>query len=704
MRLLRPTAALALLLFRHWVRASLPSRLRRDAGRRASAGVFRLAYLVMASGWGYTVGRAVGRLAGEEERLRGAAWAVCGAIGVAVVWSAGTRGPTMRGESSPLEASFLDTLPLHEATRLAVGLLERLFIFALGGSALVGLAAAAPARAIALAFVTTTAAVLVGEATMRLARVFFRAMTIARARAYLLVVGQLVFLLALFEAPALAKSARLGVLVAGWPRRAGRAFTTGEDAGIVLVVAAGIGALAILAVTIAERIGYDRIELSPAGRPRPSRAGELTAEGIDDVLRRREPGRWSTAIMTVYTLVATAVIVALAWNSPRAAAAPPDVLIRMVCSIATVAAFVVVGTRASRMAARDVTARPLLAPLPIEPRALLEGKVGRLRRDALVIAGPAVGLLGVPWSISLHVEIAWRLGATLLALALAAKAAASIAFLTVGAGSKRGPGGGFVVESLLVLVPLLGVATAPYAWSVVVPLVALALVAREAGRSGHECIRWLDDADDFDRETPIWRALLVLGAFQSAQVLGGRLAALSDLDEAVKLALAYAVSSIVLVGLTLHAQRDAPRMRALPASGAPAWLGAGAALGVASGGLALGYLLVLRRLGVELPASSVGSRAAVFTLAVVLAPPAEEMFFRGWLLPCIENELAGRARHAAAPVLAAFAFAAVHPPLAFVPVFVLGLVASFLFSRTRALGPGILAHIAHNAVAVLLAV
>ncbi len=35
------------------------------------------------------------------------------------------------------------------------------------------------------------------------------------------------------------------------------------------------------------------------------------------------------------------------------------------------------------MAARDVSARPLLAPLPIEPRGLLGGKVSRLQKDAL---------------------------------------------------------------------------------------------------------------------------------------------------------------------------------------------------------------------------------------------------------------------------------------------------------------------------------
>jgi len=43
------------------------------------------------------------------------------------------------------------------------------------------------------------------------------------------------------------------------------------------------------------------------------------------------------------------------------------------------------------------------------------------------------------------------------------------------------------------------------------------------------------------------------------------------------------------------------------------------------------------------------------------------------------------------------------PPLSFVPVFALGLAAGLLFVRTRALGPGIAAHLVHNGIAVLLA-
>src|SRR5438874_911396 len=39
----RQTRALAVLVFRYWARAGLPSRLRKDQGRRASGGLFRAA-------------------------------------------------------------------------------------------------------------------------------------------------------------------------------------------------------------------------------------------------------------------------------------------------------------------------------------------------------------------------------------------------------------------------------------------------------------------------------------------------------------------------------------------------------------------------------------------------------------------------------------------------------------------------------------
>jgi len=65
------TLALLVLLLRHWARASLPNRLRKNQGRRAMAGFFRLGYVLLMSGSGYGVGRAVHHLSHGDERVRG---------------------------------------------------------------------------------------------------------------------------------------------------------------------------------------------------------------------------------------------------------------------------------------------------------------------------------------------------------------------------------------------------------------------------------------------------------------------------------------------------------------------------------------------------------------------------------------------------------------------------------------------------------
>lgn len=700
----RSTLALTWLLFRHWSRASLPTRLRGNAGRRASAGLVRLASVVMTSAWGYGVGRLVAKELGAN-RVRGQAWIVTGMLGLAVTWSAFTRGPALRSEPGPLENAFLDALPVRETSRVIVGLLERIFVYTLCGTSLVAIFPEHPGRAAAAALLLSTTGVLVGEAAMRLARVFVSAMKIARARSYLLMVGQSIFFMCVVQAPSLARAPRLGAIVSGWPTALARAIAAGGSR--YLFAAAGTCAVAFVAVAVvllAERLGYDKEHLVPTDKPRRADASHLVIERIDDVLRKREPGgRRETFVMSLYTAVIVGGIVVFSWTTRRGDEEHAHAVATGAITFVAIVAFVVVSQRGARMARRDVASRPLLAPLPIEPHALLVGKVSRLRRTALIIVAPTLALLATPWNVAMHVEIAWRVIALVLATVVATNAATAIAFLTVGAGSKKGPSGTFEFESVLVLFPVLAIVSAPSAWSVLVPLTAVALVAREAMRSALGCVRWLDDADDFERETPIWRALLALGAFQSTQMVTERLLALSDLGAGTKVALAYASSSAVLVALTVHARREAPHMRALPRG--RAWMLLGIPLGLGTGTFALGYLRVLRCFDVVSPDESHpgASRMAIAVTALAIAPIAEELFFRGWLLPCVEDEIRVARRRWLAPVACAFAFAAVHPPLSFVPTFVLGLIASALFMRTRSLGPSIVVHLVHNAIAVVLA-
>jgi membrane protease YdiL (CAAX protease family) len=654
------TLALMRLLMRHWARASLPNRLRNNAGRRASAGIFRLAYVVLMSASGFGVGRTVSSLALEEQRLRGAAWMVVGVLGLAIVWSGLTRGPTLRGEPSPLETPFLDGLPIRETNRLAIGLVERLFVYALAVAAFVGVARGPVA--FPMAFLVATLGVAAGEAGMRIARVLVPAMTVAKLRSYLLVGGQIVCLMMLVQAPSLARSPRISTVIAGWPSSIARALLTSADVLLIAGALIGLIVLCTIALGVAERIGYDKVDVTPTARPRRTKREALVIDRIDEVLRRREPGgRWSTLLMAGYTSAVSTGIVAYAW-SVKNPTFESSSMIRLACGVAAFGSFVVVTARASRMASRDVAARPLLAPLPIEPRALLAGKVSRLRRDAMFVCIP------------------------LIAAALAAKAAAAIAFLTVGAGSRRGPMGGFVVESVLVLVPFLGVATAPIAWATVIPLLALGFVAREAGNSALGCVRWIDDNDDFERETPIWRALLVLAAFQSTANLTERLVDMSGFAPGIRLAVQNAASALVLLAMTLHGRRDAPAIRFRPERGV--LIGVGAFAGIVTG--LVGF--VFRSPPPE-------GRWLLAAIAIAVMPIAEEIFFRGWLLPCIEDELApGFRRKWLTPLLGAFAFAAAHPITDFVPLFALGLVTSMLFLRTRALLPCVSAHLLHAIV------
>lgn len=680
------TLALVRLLFRHWARASLPQRLRKNSGRRASAGLFRLAYVVLMSASGYGVGRTVSHLTFEEQRLRGGAWIILGVLGLSVVWSGLSRGPTLRGEPSPLETPFLDSLPIRETNRIVIGLIERLFVYALAFAAFLGVAPGP--LAIPLGFLVASLGVIGGEAAMRLARVLVPAMTVAKLRSYLLVGGQIAFLMALVQSPSLGRHPRTAPIVAGWPLRLARALLLEQDLLRVGGVLVGLIALAALAIVVAERIGYDKIDLVPTGRPRRTKREQLVIDRIDEVLRKREPGgRWSTALMAGYTAAVCAGIVAYAWTTKKPTL-DSGAMIRLACGVAAFGSFVVVSARATRMASRDVAARPLLAPLPIEPRALLGGKVSRLRGDATFVCFPLLALFATPWSVALHVEIGWRVAGLFIASALAAKAAAAIAFLTVGAGSKKGPMGGMVVESVLVLVPFLGVATASVAWSMVVPLLALGFVAREAGNSALGCVRWIDDNDDFERETPIWRALLVLAAFQSTASLSERLVDMGELMPGLRLAIRYGTSCLVLIAMTFHGRREAPALRWRGDASALALIGAGIA------GLAAGALGDVFR---DPPPDSRWLLAGI----AILAAPIEQVFFSGWLLPCIEAELTpGLRRKWLTPILGAFAFAAAHPIGQFAPLFVLGLVTSVLTIRTRALAPSILAHVMYAIVVV----
>jgi membrane protease YdiL (CAAX protease family) len=85
-------------------------------------------------------------------------------------------------------------------------------------------------------------------------------------------------------------------------------------------------------------------------------------------------------------------------------------------------------------------------------------------------------------------------------------------------------------------------------------------------------------------------------------------------------------------------------------------------------------------------------------ITVVLAPPIEELFFRGLLLRSIERRFGRRWALWGSSIV----FGAVHlQPLQFPALVLVGLVLGWLTLRTDRLGPAIWAHVAFNGVATI---
>ena len=109
------------------------------------------------------------------------------------------------------------------------------------------------------------------------------------------------------------------------------------------------------------------------------------------------------------------------------------------------------------------------------------------------------------------------------------------------------------------------------------------------------------------------------------------------------------------------------------------------------------------RIGEQLAAAhrqmhqNLGAQGALFVMAVFFAPLAEEYLFRGLLYKALDREWGGWR----AILLSAAFFASYHPPLAWLPVALLGATNSWLFKKTGSLVPAILTHMIYNAVVML---
>jgi membrane protease YdiL (CAAX protease family) len=92
---------------------------------------------------------------------------------------------------------------------------------------------------------------------------------------------------------------------------------------------------------------------------------------------------------------------------------------------------------------------------------------------------------------------------------------------------------------------------------------------------------------------------------------------------------------------------------------------------------------------------SAAATIAMIALACLIAPVAEETFFRGFLQPVLRRSLGQRG----AIIMVALLFALVHRNLAvFLPIFALGLVLGYLYEKTQSTIASAVAHCMHNAV------
>ncbi len=221
-------------------------------------------------------------------------------------------------------------------------------------------------------------------------------------------------------------------------------------------------------------------------------------------------------------------------------------------------------------------------------------------------------------------------------------------------------------------------------------LVLLALVWRH--RAGKPLLRPVERPFRPARPGPL--LLLALLVFMAAQ-LGGILVISGGRAGSVPgVALPLAASAYV----ALLARRDV----LLPRGSAPWRLGMGLLYVWASLPLVYGTFLLTRWIGlpeqhavIHIRDRSEGWQALALS-AVLVAPVAEEICFRGLAYPALRMRLP--VRHAILFTSAAFAF--VHPPAVWVPMAILAAFLAWLVETTGSVAPAVAAHMAFNALNV----
>lgn len=184
-------------------------------------------------------------------------------------------------------------------------------------------------------------------------------------------------------------------------------------------------------------------------------------------------------------------------------------------------------------------------------------------------------------------------------------------------------------------------------------------------------------------------------------------------DALLSVVVAYGAAGVIVTGLAIGAfvLRKVPDLWATLGLVRTRWslarsLAVGPCLGLLSGGVAFLYLKIgkSRPWFAEQLEKMEGQGAGfveqgwlwLVVLAVFVAPLCEEFLFRA----LIYRGLRQSSRFAVAAVASAAIFAVVHPPLAFIPVFVLGVVSAWGFERSGSIMTSVTAHMVHNMIAL----
>lgn len=670
-------------------------RARPGASRADQAGsmlVVRVVLLAVVAFQGWRAGEVVDPSTGAEQL----GWVVIGLALISLGAGALVAQPLFRSVHPVLRHPLLASLPVPEGARTVAELTSLYVVYVAAGVA--GFAAAGIAGVLYPVGIAVAFAVF-GNGAVRVARCLGAGRSPGALRAApfgAVVVG---YLLVSLKTVLAQRGAALAPL--------GRGLLRGGDLTSVLVVLLVLG-VSVFGIYVAERRGYDKVDITPSTKFEAAAPEELHLDTVAELLVRRERGviaYWLALVTSVFIVFGVFFVLVSVLRSGRAPEDAEALVVTLtkgvLLNVVFFAAFTTLGV-ARRFAERDMTARPLLAPLPIAPRDLLRGRVRLVRRQSLAVLFPLVAFSLLPVSASVRVGIMWRTGLLFVVTWLVAETLAYVTFLSSGlATAKRSRSS---LANYLVLFPIPAVVVADSPVRAILPLVFAWLTAREARIACHGAVRWLDDEAEGERalaDAP-WRALVVFGAFAACQglIITSLRAILGPGRELVAMLGGLLAAGLLLLGLTASGYE----LRGV--LGRPRHALRGVVLGVLSASVALATGEVFRRFELA-PPTPEGVKSALGVAAlVVVVPIAEEAFFRGWLLTTLFKRVApsdGRFASLGPILLGALLFTLVHPLESFVPVFVLGVCTGYLRRATGGIVAGCVAHAIHNGAVLFFA-